>query len=942
MKRKKKRKPINRFTVLIVITFMILSALISRLVYLQVLHSDEYKQKAANNSYREIPEPAPRGNILDKNGVVLATNKQSYVLEYNETTESKKSFFQTMDKVFAILAQNGETQQDNFELKIPDANNPSYRFEFLTNDPATKNSLEIRFKRDRGLNEAIEKELFGNKKDKLTDAEVQEVNDKLLQITPEQTFKLLVKQYNIDNLDKPKYSVEQERKYMLIKDAVKMNSFSGYKPVIIASNIKQSTAFTFLQMLNDLPGIDVTTQPMRVYPFSDLGSAFIGYVSKISSNQDKYTEEGYDVNSDYVGAAGIESVFEDRLKGSKGGQIVKLNNYGRVIQQLGSREPYPGQNVQLTIDKNVQWAAEKALDQAMSDLQNSPNRQDVNTANATRGAAVVIDVNTGAVLALASRPGYDPNIFTAPGGIPSDLYNEYFNPDLQKFGENYIEKNGLSQYYNGKSIDQIVDMLFPVDKTIKGNTTIRSDMYDIYPKPFYNYATSALIPPGSTFKPLTAIAGLEEGVITANSLFDDQGVYKKNNYNGATLEWNQSHYTFGWVNLLQALEASINTYFYDVGDKLLYEHGDPLKGYDILAKYAWEFGLGADPTSKGKVTTGIEIPENFGQVANLYSTKVRFSREYFNSTVSALKADRGIDIGVNDSDAADVKTTKTDMKNLIIQQMQSNTNNNAFSTKLVGLIKQLIDEVPELKAKNLSSSDINAAAQEIDRKVYDANGEIYTPANIYNASIGQGMDQFTPVQMANYIATVVNGGTRYKVHLVDKITDADGNVVSQVKPQVVQKVPIKQSTIDVVKQGMLAVTSGAEGTASASFQNFPIVTAGKTGSATYSTVQQQFGRTSYANYLGFAPYDKPQIAVFVSIFDGGYGSYAAPVARTIYEAYFKDEINKTDPGYTPYYDFMKPFFQQPAETGSTGTTTTNTSSGINTGSSVSTTATPSN
>lgn len=921
-RKKRKRKPINRYMVLTLITLVILSALASRLVYLQVFQYAVYKEQATNSSYREIPEPAPRGNILDKNGVVLAKSNQSYVLVYNETPEVRNYFFTTMDKVFALLAKNGEIQQDDFQLKIPDAKDPNYRFEFRTGDPAVQKTLEIRFKRDRGLNEEIEKNLFGskNKKTNFTNAEIQQVNDQLLKLTPEQTFKKLVEQYKIDDPNKPKYSVEQERKYMLVKDAVKMNSFTGYKPVIIASNIKQNTAFTFLQMLNDLPGIDVSNQPVREYPYGDLGSSFIGYISKISTDVDnKYSEKGYDINSDYIGTAGIEAAFEDRLKGSKGGRIVKLNKYGRVVEELGTRDPYPGQNIQLTIDKDVQWAAEKALDQAMSDLQNSPNRQDVYTANATRAAAVVVDVNTGGIIALASRPGYDPNIFTAPGGLSSDLYNQYFNPDLKSFGENYVVKNGLTQYYNGKTIDQIVDILFPVDKSLKNNTTIRKDYYDIYPKPFYNYATSGLIPPGSTFKPLTAVAGLEEGVITPDSLIEDKGQYTKHNYNGADLEWTLYRTTFGFINVVKAIEVSCNYYFFEVGDRLIYKYGDLVKGFDTLAKYAWKFGLGVDPTSKGKITTGIEIPENYGQVANLYSTKTNYSQLYYYSAVNSIKADKGIDIGLNDSDPENVKKTKTDMMNLIIQQMQSNINNNAFSSKLVDLLKQFVGEVPELKAKNLSNSDIKAIAQKINSIVYNANGDIYTPANIYNAAIGQGTNQFTPLQMANYIATLVNGGNRYKLHLVDKITDADGNLVSQTKPQIYEKVPMKQSTVDAVKRGMLGVTSGAEGTASASFQNMPIQTAGKTGSATVQNNQQTFGRTSYANYLGFAPYDKPQIAVFVSIFDGGYGAYAAPVARTIYEAYFRDEINKIDPGYTPYYDFMKPYFTQPAAAATSAT-----------------------
>lgn len=919
--KKNKKKVINRYTVLKIIMCSIFALIVSRLIYIQVIQYDYYKEKANNRAIREIPDAAPRGNIIDKNGVLLASNNISYVLVYNETDESKKTFFQTMDKVFSIFAQYGEVQQDDFELRIPDEKDKNFRFEFKTDNIDIRKSLEIRFKRDRGLNEEIEKNLFANKKGKLTKEEISTVNDELLKISPEETYYKLIKQYKLDSIQShPQPATADlaamnqyrklQRSYMIIKDTIRMNSYTGYKPVVIGSSIKRETSFIFWQRLNELPGIDVTTQPMRIYPYGELGSSFLGYISKISYDEDKYSERGYDVSSDYVGAAGLEAVFEDRLRGSKGGRIVKLNKYGRVVEELGRREPYPGQNLQLTIDKDIQNAAEKSLDETMNNLQKDPNRQDVSTANATRGAAVVIDVNTGGILALASRPGFDPNMFAAPGNLPTELLNQYFSPDLKAFGEEYVKQHGLINNYKGKSVDEIVDLLFPIDKSIKGNTTIRKDEHDIYPKSLYNYATYSLVPPGSTFKPMTAIAGLEEGVIAPNELIEDKGVFTKNNYGGACWMWTQYHSTHGFINVAKALEVSCNYFFYEVGDRLMYKYGSPIKGFDTLAKYAWKFGLGIDPKSKQKITTGIEIKENYGQVANLESTKNLFSGLYMDNLIYVLRnnGDKSIDLNSN-NDVGDVKKTKQDIINLVKAQMKSNVNNNDFINKLIALIKNLIEISPDLKKKEFTANDINSIVQKVNRMVYDTNGEITTPANIYNASIGQGTSRFTPLQIANYIATIVNGGTRYKLHLVDKFLDADGNLIEEKKPEVMDKTLLKPSTIEAVKQGMLKVTSGEEGTATDVFANFPIVTAGKTGSATYNVNQSDFARTSYAVYVGFAPYDNPKIAVCVVIFDGGHGGFAAPVARTVYEAYFKDQIKNSNPNFVPYYpDIMQQYF----------------------------------
>ncbi|ERI90099.1 penicillin-binding protein dimerization domain protein, partial [Clostridiales bacterium oral taxon 876 str. F0540] len=473
---KKKKKIFNRYISLLIIMILIFTAIISRLTILQVVKADEYKDKANTKAVTEIAENAPRGQILDNTGTVLATNKQSYNVTFAETEDSLNSFYDTMDGLFKILDENKAIQKDDFQLKV----NP-FSFQFAASDEDTKKSLEIRFKRDRGLHEKIQNDLFPKVKDKLTDDQEDEINNKLLEITPEKTFNYLVDLYKVSpedifesiisqykkspedtiaklqerykitvddnikellgqytkaskkqakddlkkqliekcNVEKTKLTTEKqvvlERRYILVKDALKMQSFSGYKPVVIASNISKETADIIYQKLNDFPGVDISMQPMRTYPYGQLGSAVLGYISKVGSDS-KYEEKGYDVNTDYIGVQGIEGAFEDRLKGSKGGSIVKLNRYGRVIEELGRREPYPGQTIQLTIDKNVQYATDTALDKVMNDLQKRGRQKDVNTVNATRGAAVAIDVNTGAVLALSSRPGFDPNDFSNPSG----------------------------------------------------------------------------------------------------------------------------------------------------------------------------------------------------------------------------------------------------------------------------------------------------------------------------------------------------------------------------------------------------------------------------------------------------------------------------------------------------------------------------------------------
>ena len=222
--------------------------------------------------------------------------------------------------------------------------------------------------------------------------------------------------------------------------------------------------------------------------------------------------------------------------------------------------------------------------------------------------------------------------------------------------------------------------------------------------------------------------------------------------------------------------------------------------------------------------------------------------------------------------------------------------NGTFSqSSYESLFKELIAADPKYKGKNFTAGNIKAVVNDINfQALQTGHSSLGFPYNMYIASIGQGMDNFTPLQMANYIATIANGGTRYKLHLVDNIKDSNGKLVSQTKPVVLGKADMSAETRKLVMQGMNNVTGAGgntDGTASGALGNFPIATGGKTGTAQFnsSDIQNKVGRGDYAWYVGYAPAENPKIAIAVVIFDGGYGSDTANVARGIYESYFKND-----------------------------------------------------
>ena len=284
-------------------------------------------------------------------------------------------------------------------------------------------------------------------------------------------------------------------------------------------------------------------------------------------------------------------------------------------------------------------------------------------------------------------------------------------------------------------------------------------------------------PPGSTFKVLTAIAALEEGLIDANTSFTCTGKFE---YGGSTFACN-NHDTPMTMDVTTAIKYSCNTYFYNVGLLLTGAH---------LEQWCDRFGLGN--------VTGIEIGERAGHAAG-----------------------------------------------------------------------------PTYREEQLKTDP--------DQREWMGGDDV-------NAAIGQSDNSFTPLQLANYMAAVVNGGTLYKPTLVRSIKTYDySDTVQAEEPEVIGTIEISDATYDLVMQGMSEVTAEG-GTAATTFADYPIKVGGKTGSAEMTEVVDGV-QINYTNglFIAFAPFDDPEIVICVVGEGAGHGSSVAPVVRDILDAYFAEE-----------------------------------------------------
>lgn len=788
----------DRLDIIRAVVMLILLVIVFKLADLQIVKGEYYRKKSETIRTRNITVTAPRGNIVDRFGRIIAGNKQSYSVNVMKTEIPQATLNEIALSVLNIIEQNGDSYKDEIPILI----NPirfifgddelNWKRKYSIPDQAGAKEAFNKLKADYGIPaEMIDVEAYEILKEennvelpfdieefqftfRKEEKKWKEANGFKAEASAEEVFSALLKKYNIP---RDRYNDDQAKKILAVKYLLGQNRFKAYEPVEIAANIKEVTRAKIEENRIFLTGVEIIERPLRNYPSGNFAGHIIGYMSKIGSELDELVKQGY-TPQDLMGKSGIEQSMEKYLKGQHGSKQIEVNVNGTLMNTLNEIDPTPGDTVFLTIDSKLQKVAEDALKATMEDIQ-SGNKKDKTYVNATSGAAVAIDVNTGKILAMASEPKFDPNLFAA--GISSENWK----------------------------------LMQPTSK-------------DVYaPKPLINNVISATLPPGSTMKMVSAVAGLESKVITPSDTIYDKGPYTAiPGVAPSCAIWKSLHRAHGYQDVMLAIKNSCNYFFFEVGRRM---------GGQTFEDYALRFGFGQ--------RTGIELSsEHAGNVEGPEHKKALYKR-YLNSyLLNTLK----------------IKDEK------IREEIKAFIDNNPGNRQIRNRLKEL--GITETKA--------------IDKVIFYVTESKWQPGNVLNAVIGQGLNDVTPLQMVNYVATLVNGGTRYKPYLVDKVISYDGSVKLVNKPEPQDKIEIKASNLEAIKKGMFAVTNEAGGTARSAFVGSKVVISGKTG-----TAEAGKGYDSHAWFVAFAPYEKPEIAVAVLIFQGGHGNYPAPVARAIIEQY---------------------------------------------------------
>lgn len=358
-----------------------------------------------------------------------------------------------------------------------------------------------------------------------------------------------------------------------------------YWPRRIKSGLTRDEIAYISEHRDELKGLEVEEESTRVYDPRQIAVQLVGYlrpystaINQKSKSLDRYKEENSDyLKDEYVGFDGLELMYQDVLRGQNGVRTYPVNSREQIVGHVEITPPVKGNNLFLTIHNEVQLATQQAITDHLELLQkHPPNATYAKGRNAKAGYAVAIEVDSGKVVAMASMPDYDPNVWT--GGISTEAWNAIQN-----------------RYTNG---------------------TIRERYADVPDDQVGKFASS-LVPPGSVLKPLTVLVGLNEKLITPNERYNDRGIFTYGKNNNAKVR-NSDYRAYGPISPARALQVSSNTFVAErVGNQLYTKVKDPL---DVWHSYMTQFGLG--------VSTGSGLPGEIEGDYYYYETAKKLQAQF--------------------------------------------------------------------------------------------------------------------------------------------------------------------------------------------------------------------------------------------------------------------------------------------------------------------------
>ncbi len=929
---------------MLVAMFLVLAfILINRLFTLQIINGENYLNNFTMSIKKTRQLKSTRGQIYDANGKLLAYNRLSYLVTfedngtYKTTKEKNLTLNGNLYKTIKIIESHGDSIVDNFHIKL--GSDGTYSFD------ATGFTLS-RFKADI-FGQAYIDDLT-NEQLNMSAADMVELlgSDKYYGVTGENTTAADRKAYGLpENL-----TAEESLQLIYLRSALAANSYQRYNSTTIAKDVCQETVSQLMENTGSLPGVDISEEYLREYNNAEYFSNIIGYTGRVSTAELKELKEedpSYDSN-DIVGKVGIEKVMETTLQGDKGSETIYVDNLGRTLSTQSRKSPQAGNSLYLTLDTDLQVAAYKILEQYIAGIlwQNIIDAEEFDASQISSSDDVripiydvyyslfennVLDVDhLSSANASANEQQVYQEFLTKSDSIFAEIKNQLTTTDPTPYKDlseeyqvyqSYIVNNMLQDtaILNSDAIDQsdLTWKAWSEDETISLqefltyaisknwidiNGVVENASYmnsdEIYTA-LADYIQSYLFTDTDFTKRVFRYM-LREGSMSGNEvcmLLFDQSVLTMNetDYNGLS-DGSRSAYDFIRDKIYNLEITPAQLALTPCSGAIVIT--DPNSG-DVKACVSYpgydnnRLVNDMDEDYYNKLVTDLASP--------FYS---RATQEVLapGSTFKPVTATAGVSEGVIGIDEMITCTGSfTDVSPEIhcwvypgahggetLSTALRDSCNFYFNT--IGFRLATVNGVRNEKGELVADDDIGMAALQKYAAMYglDSKSGVEVPETsphvaTYSAAaaaMGQSDHAFTVTQIARYVNTIANSGTCYDLTMIDRITDTNSNTIQENEPTVHTTVDISGDLWSSIHTGMRALVQNHE-----VFQGYTDVeVAGKTG-----TAQEASDKPNHALFVGYAPYNNPEMAIAVRVANGYTSANTASIAKDVISYYFNTQ-----------------------------------------------------
>lgn len=923
----------SRLTVLTLVVCALGGILVYRCFDLQIVQGEEYLNdfKLQIEKTRDIA--STRGNIYDRNGNVLAYNELAYSVKIEDVFESNraknKNLNEMIYRLIQLIEKNGDNVITDFKIVVDEDGEFAYSVE---------GTSLLRFLADVYGYTTIDKL---EPEEKASTA--QEIMEYLSRV---KGFRIgeYEEEGNSDTEFIPGkgYTKEEWLKMVTIRYAMNLTSYRKYIGTTVATNVSEETVAVIMENSENLPGVSIEEDTVRRYVDSEYFAHVLGYTGKISSEQltelnaevaaNGGAEDTYTIN-DVVGKSGIESYMETTLQGTKGSEKVIVDNTGKVITILERTEAQSGDDVYLTIDKDLTIAVYNIIEQKLAGLISSKiinAKEYIPAANA--GSSDIKIPIYDVYFAVINNSIVDIRHFSEPDAkeVEKEVYAKYLEYKQGVYDRMTSELTaGLTPYNKLSKEYQVYQS--NIVKLLNDQGVIMSGAVDTTDETYIAWTKDEVISLNEYLQYCIARNWIDVSKLELNDKYSDSTeIYNKLvtyiiNMIDKNTEFQKRFYKYMLLNdVITGKQICMLICEQDVAEVSIEDeealYNGTITAYQFMKNRIDNLDitpgqLALDPCNASVVITDVNTGDVLAMVSypGYDNNKMANSidAEYY-AKLNADKANPQYNFATQYKAAPGstfkiVSATAGLMENVI----DLNSRINCVGTytaispsprcwkhsghgyeNVTSAIKDSCNyffyDVGYKLATRTGSYDeqagLDTLAQYADIfglteksgvEISEATPDVSTEDPVRSA-IGQGSNSYTTVALARYTATIANGGTCYNLTLLDKVADSDGTVLQEFEPDVRNTIDMPDSYWNAFHSGMRQVVQNKS-----YFNDLAVNVAGKTG-----TAEQTASRPNHALFISYAPYEEPEIAIATRIPFGYSSDYAAQLTRDIIKYYY--------------------------------------------------------